>query len=229
MNTNYDIIILSTACSRPDLHNQSFPSYLKFVEGLRVKWIVTVNTLYGSLEETKENIHMIADKYNVDVDIFGYDTGGTIRDWYNSVRKLIITACENYQPKIGYLWLEDDWKWNGTVPLTNLIANLPKENWYFDMFGRGWVSFNPGLWSVDAFKRICYDKQPAVEDIDVILAKWNPERMCTYDREKNHPGPVTNSVNVTVKKLFDEIGTSWQRKNLRKKFDGRGRTFLENE
>ena len=43
MIKEYDIIICTTAVNRSEFHNEIFKKYMKFLDGLKCKWIINID------------------------------------------------------------------------------------------------------------------------------------------------------------------------------------------
>lgn len=209
-NKTTDIVILTTAVDRPELHTTIFENYVSYIGNYNVRWVITINNISNQVEQTKRNLYRILDKYNVHIKT--YDTGGSKLDWYDSVKYCINHAYE-LKPNIGYFWLEDDWLVNhGT--LAEDVRLLTHMNCHISLANRTAVSFNPALWDNVAFKHLMYEaiNNPAdvlgkryVDDINT-----NPERICCPFPE------ATNFVNklITVNR-FTDAGRDWQNKNVK--------------
>jgi hypothetical protein len=140
---NSDIVIMTTAIDRPDLHSKVFESYKQYIANVNVHWIITINNVFNNVAETEANFKNMLSDYNVHIKTF--ETGGTKKDWFNSVKYCIDKAHE-LSPNVGYLFLEDDWLCNGSEVLSNDMLLVSDGNSHISLANRDAVSFNPGKW-----------------------------------------------------------------------------------
>jgi hypothetical protein len=207
----HDLVILTTAVDRPELHSKVFPATLNYLEGLNCKWFITINNINGRVRETKENFERLLSDY--DVTFTTYETGGTKMDFMHSCEKLSELGY-NHTPRLGYFWLEDDWKVKENAKLKDDIENqLAKENCYISLNGRNELSFNPGIWSVDLFERMVYNKlQKAYLAENYGNQKvMNPERICVYPKDKCTP----TVKNFRIINRYLDVGEAWRHNKLK--------------
>ena len=138
--SDIDISIMITAIDRPELHKSTIPKHLEYVNVPNCKWNITINSIFGKEAETKEYFNYILSKENVEIKVF--NTGGSRKDWYYSV-KHIINVSFNDNPNLAYLWLEDDWLLNSNIKLSDDLSLVTEENSYASLARRDAVSFNP--------------------------------------------------------------------------------------
>jgi hypothetical protein len=205
-----DIVILTTAVDRPELHTPIFENYVRYVGNYNVQWVITINNISNQVEQTEHNLRKILDKYDVHIKTF--DTGGSRVDWYNSVKYCINYAYE-LKPNIGYFWLEDDWSVNhGT--LSEDVSLLSHTNCHVSLANRNEVSFNPALWDTVAFEHLMYN---SINNPDTALGKryvdglnTNPERICCPFPE------ATKFVNKLISvNRFADAGRHWQTQTVK--------------
>ncbi len=107
----YDFLILTTAITRPDLHQRILPATLQFIDGLAVKWLINVDDIdnEASIAATVENFStLFAGADNIDAE-FLYAEGKSC--FFSAARRLARHAHELLpQCRTGVLWLEDDWE-----------------------------------------------------------------------------------------------------------------------
>ena len=68
----YDLIILTTAIDRPDLHNQTLPPFFDMLEKQRInyKWIVNLDSPFNKREAALNNLKTFDyDFHNHDIHI----------------------------------------------------------------------------------------------------------------------------------------------------------------
>jgi hypothetical protein len=208
------LIICTTAVTRPELHTLTFPLYCKFLEGIKFTWIINIDQLenQSTVFETHQNLLKIFSSCFLDYTDrefkFTYSTvGGTRESFYNSVQRLVFKAWNESKDE-NVLWLEDDWQWNEGYKLKQEDVDSLTEMDYLQLVKRhdgNAVSFNPGIWGRELFRRFC------VERINLPYSpdNANPERRCTYPIEVVRPAVKT----YIHKPCFEDIGREWTAKN----------------
>jgi hypothetical protein len=205
MELEYDIVIITTAVSRSDLHQQIFPKYLEFISDLKCYWLINIDQLEEgeSVNDTKENILEICKSENITIEITTNKIGGTRESFYKSCQYLINHAAV-IEPKYGYLWLEDDWYYKGGLTLFDILqSNEFNSMDYIQLVDRSsiTVSFNPGLWGVDLFNKLCVP----ILDKPYSQDNANPERACTYPIKESNDN-VDKFIHYI---LFSDAGRAW--------------------
>ena len=214
-NSKFDVAVMITAIDRPELHQSVFTKYLEYTEGIKCKWVITVNNVTNKIQETIELIDVIFKGHDVYVKTF--DTGGSYADWHQSVKYCINQAYE-IQPNLGYLWLEDDWLLNSNSKLEDDIMQLNDDNCYISLHNRIHVSFNPGIWSKDVFNELMYNSinnpensigAEAYKYYYVERGQQNPERICC-------PHPEATNFIKSFKSIsrFKDVGRNWQNNSI---------------
>ena len=214
----YDLIICTTAVTRPDLHATIFPDYVKFLEGLNCLWLFNIDPILGKdVNDTVSNLNTIIQPYgNIQVDYRLTEEGGKRDSFYNACKYLIERALlYKNESKYGVLWLEDDWKYVGVKSLTHLLSAQSIEIRDYVMLtkrdDKTILSFNPGVWGWELFEEICYQgiQKPFTEKNN------NPERACVYPIEE-----MSKRVKEVYKyHSFQDAGRKWQRThNLNRTF-----------
>lgn len=213
---NYDVIILTTAVTRPDLHSVVFPKWLPSLNDLNCKWIINIDKINDkSIDETSEHIMKSIIYDNIDLEIISTNLiGGTREAWFNSCQRVINLGYE-YKPKFGYFWLEDDWIPTKNFLVKDILKDVDESDWYISLHNRNDISFNPCIFSHGLFTRIMYNK---INDTSKTYPK-NPERNCCYagtnpHGERKH---ISKFIKLNVTK---DIGRDWQAK-----YNNKLRTF----
>ena len=206
----YDLVILTTAIDRPELHSALLPHTLDYIEGLNCKWFITINNIDDRVDETKENFESLLSDY--DVTFTTYKTGGTKMDFMHSCEQLSEYGHETI-PSIGYFWLEDDWI---VSPGHKLKIDIDKffkqESCHISLANRTELSFNPGIWSNDLFEKLIHTNLSAAHELPHYGTQTvlNPERVCTYPSDK------TRKMVKHYHKIsrYRDAGRPWQKHNL---------------
>lgn len=160
-----NVLILTTATNRPDLHYRSFTSYKKFLNPeLKIDWIINLDRVKGFGGDTGECENQIRDIFE-DRDVnFKFITHRN--GWFNrAVRKLVHHSIAYIDRADCVLYLEDDWEYGNSKGVTFL------DTFDFDMDGNEHrilkksfinllskriqvqeVTLQPTIWSIRAFK-----------------------------------------------------------------------------
>lgn len=203
----YDIVIMTTATSRPDLHKECLPAILDFTHGYSCKWIISIDQLKDtSIEDTVSNLKNILKADNIDLEINPSGRLTSLESFFKSV-KWCINEGFKYKPKYGYFWLEDDWLLHGNKSLKNILNKGIKSNEYIGLVNRkkDELNFNPCIWSPELFEKYMVTK------INQATKIKNPERTCVYSDK----GPESlKNIEYTRYPLFKDMGRNWTHKNL---------------
>jgi hypothetical protein len=212
-----DIVILTTAVDRPELHTRVFNEFIKYIGDVNVQWVITINNICNRVHETEQNLHSLLNTYKIHIKT--YDTGGSRLDWFNSVKYCINYAYE-LSPNIGYLWLEDDWSVRHGS-LRDDIALMQHSNCHISLANRIHVSFNPSLWGHDAFNMLMYrsinNPYESMGSYNIDGNNTNPERICCPHPESTDYVDYIYTIN-----RFSDVGRGWQERNIN------SRTYLLN-
>lgn len=208
--THPAIVVMTTAVDRPELHSQVFEQYKKYLEGVNLRWVITINSLQGKEVETEQNLRALLKGFDVHIKTFS--TGGTRQDWYNSV-KYCMNYAKEINPTQGYFWLEDDWGVKDGTLLEDLQQlQHPKD--YLCLVDRKEVSFNPGVWGTEYFEQIPYF---AINNPEQSLGKryvdginTNAERICCPFPEATHQVNTLSKV-----PRFVDVGRKWQENTIK--------------
>ena len=119
--------------------------------------------------------------------------------------KWCINEGFKYKPRIGYFWLEDDWKLNTTEKLS--IEDLGNGT-YISLANRNELNFNPSIWSNDLFEKYMYKK---INDEVMPDNGGNAERACCFKGDRPE---ATFGINIRVLNLFNDAGRDWASTNI---------------
>jgi len=129
-----NIVIATTSINRPELHNDIFPDWLKWIGNVKgnIYWFINIdiiNELSSTFEETKINYENIVKNLNYKLTIFFFKCDKNIGNFLNACKRLsenIYLFIENlHDCKITkIIWLEDDWKLNinNCIDINELIS-----------------------------------------------------------------------------------------------------------
>ena len=128
MWNDYQLFILTTAITRPQLHNISFNNYKSVIpKDILIKWIINIdyikfkenNIAKDELEFTKNNIiEIFQDFNNIDFEFILNEKGNfnkAVRTITDITSKLITNRCKSI------FYLEDDWVSKDMINISNHI------------------------------------------------------------------------------------------------------------
>jgi hypothetical protein len=206
-----DVVIMTTCIDRPELHDISFKSYKRYLNGVNCKWIFTINNLTNNIDRTVKNIQALLPEY--DIHIKSFNEGGTRVHWFESAKYCINLAYE-FKPKLAYIWLEDDWFYNGNDTVFQHLSML-SDMTNISLHNRDVLSFNPSIWSIDLFEQ-CMFKCINDPSNRLCLYQFNRDR---YNAERIACPNDGNALVKTHHRLsgFNDIGRDWQATNINKR------------
>ncbi len=224
---NVDVIIMTTAVDRPKLHQEVFPKYLKYIGDMNYEWIITINQIFDSLDESVNYFKSIIPPERVHIKTF--DSGGTLKHHWDSSKYAMNLANELRSPKSVFFYLEDDWmpksdKYN----LQNDMAELKGDKSYVGLVKRevDAISFNPSLWGNQSFSLMFdsinnpensyeYAKMRDKFYIENGELYSNPERVCCPRDNKYSKQHHVSSLKLIDR--FKDVGRAWQDKNIKRR------------
>jgi hypothetical protein len=211
-----DIVICTTAVTRPDLHTKVFPGYLKFIGDLNVQWYLNIDQLPNSpfVSETIDNLKpLFINSPNIKLHLTSNNKGGDRSTFFYSAQKLI-NKVSSLSPKYGVLWLEDDWEYTGKYLLKDILPQNFDKCEYVQLVSRNKeVSFNPGIINPTLFKYFISN----INNINHGHYGTNPERTCVSPKEKMD---LLVKSHHYIKPCFVDAGREWQKnKKIFRTFD----------
>lgn len=101
------VIIITTALSRIDMHNITFPHYKSFIgQDYRVKWYINIDTLsYCTDDDIATELNLIKHVKDYDYTIIK----SSKPNFFVAVKTLLNLASDHISDTSCILWLEDDW------------------------------------------------------------------------------------------------------------------------
>lgn len=151
-DSDFELIILTTAINRPHLHNVSFNNYKEFMpKNINILWIINIdyvkfndNNVMAELSTTENNILSIFSDFNNITFKFILNEKGNfnkaVRNITNKTSSIISKNCK------AILYLEDDWYSTKNFSLKELInSNIDIIKLYDDGDPRKKVSFQPSI------------------------------------------------------------------------------------
>ncbi len=209
---SYDIVILTTAVTRPKLHSSVFKNIDTILKDYNCKWIISIDKILdASLEDTKDNFYKILNFKNINLTIREDSNDASRMSWYKSV-KYCINQGIKYKPTLGYLWLEDDWTFNSDKSLKNhinSINDLSNKSFFISLANRcGELNFNPSIWSNDLYQKYMFSK---INSVVPDETGGNAERFVVYKDNKPESMDGINKYNIP---LFEDVGRKWANKEI---------------
>ena len=210
LNDNNELIIGTTAITRPELHNISFSNYAKFIpKDIPIKWIINVDYVNFnneikdkniSITDTIENIKKFFKNHNIQF-IFISSIQGNFN---KAVRTVVNNIFENISKSTKYiLYLEDDWFIENDIDFKQLINNaydVYRLNRKETKINNSSISFQPSLLKPFVWYLVFY----------VSLQKNNdfmkdPEKIC----QKNNNFIEKYNITYNAEFYFIDIGRNF--------------------
>jgi hypothetical protein len=207
----YDLIILTTAIDRPDLHNQTLRPFFDMLEkqGIDHKWIVNLDSPFNKREAALNNLKTFNYSYH------GHDIHMSNKACFYSAAKHVITAAyDDLVDLDGYvMWLEDDWDLLVPFNMRELIdSDYEYIGFHFHHFFE--FSFNPTIWSQDFFVKNVYEPFASSEE------SIDPEQLLINHHKKTRaedPSHLKNVNRINFNGVFEDAGRKWgEQYNLKK-------------
>jgi hypothetical protein len=125
------ILILTTAITRPDIHDITFKHFHKIFEGIETQWLINIDKINTHTQEsTRNNIDLIFENTftNYDVTYFLPNKPG----FFHAAKRLITESEKYINDNTCVIWLEDDWLFseNNQTKYSNIIDII--NNYYSD-------------------------------------------------------------------------------------------------
>lgn len=135
-----NLIICTTSLNRPQLHNDIFPDWIKWINNVdknkyQITWFINIDIIQKlnvSYEETFENYNMLNDnKFNIKFFKCEGENGNFLKACQRlalNVKKFVENSnTDNDNTKI--IWLEDDWKLSYDKAIDiNILLNVYSGN-----------------------------------------------------------------------------------------------------
>jgi len=215
----FDLIILTTAVNRSDLHTLCLSPITSLLKELRVKWLINIDKVSDeSVTDTENNLKKILNAANIDLEIFH-----STRPCFFTAVKMLSQKASHYLSKTRYgvFILEDDWPVKidpNTVELKTLLDTcLMTDGDYISFKNRNELNFNPSIFSkhlfnvnfIGGFAKNVYE--PRDPELIVCDAAWLDEN-----------GTRSESLKPTKIHEYDwfygpEVGREWVKNTLKKR------------
>jgi len=208
-DNKYDFVVLTTACSRSSLHNDALTPIPKFLSGYKCKWIIRVDQIIDEQSiDTINNLKQILSASHIDLEVHSSERSAGRISWFKSV-KWIINEGFKYEPKFGYIWLEDDWGLKTSHTLKDLYPRDLVD--YISLANRSELNFNPCIWSNDLYETYMYKK---INNEVMPDNGGNAERACVY--KEGNPESI-HGISFKQLDIFHDIGREWASNNIKGK------------
>jgi hypothetical protein len=216
---DYDFVVATTACNRPELHSKVFPEYCKFLEGLSCLWLINVDCIPSNhpdnfLNETNENLKKIIDEWdNIDLKLYSINEIGGWQSFFNSV---LFLTNEAVKFNTNVFWLEDDWGRNSKSDnLQRILSKIDFGDHDFMSVGphNNW-SLNPGIYGKEFFRKFNHARIN-----NSPKGKLNPE-IAIGNASRFRPNPESPPREKIWRnkyhfQCFSDVGRAWSDRNCK--------------
>tara|TARA_B100000287_G_scaffold419841_1_gene458526 strand:- start:151 stop:927 length:777 start_codon:yes stop_codon:yes gene_type:complete len=208
----YDLVILTTALNRPEIHLECINGVVDMIKenNLKVKWFINIDVVIDdpTLEETITSLKKIFSKLNnCSISYMWSDDGEPC--FFDAVKRLVLASRDDYyNSKYGVLYLEDDWTLKDTSKFKESL-NEYDDNSYIQLTNRvndgseTELTLNPSIWGKNIFKKIMIYLFERHEREDNLLyrseTKGNPERFVSINFQ--YMNAAGYGVKVDMKKI----------------------------
>lgn len=199
----YDLIILTTAIDRPELHSKTLKPFLDDLKKQNISflWIVNLDVVSGNLKSSLDNF------YDFEVDNMSFHVSES--PCFKKASEYVIKSCKVHLDDLKdggkVFWLEDDWDYNIKFDIKKLIyTNYEYIGFHFHHLFE--FSLNPTMWSKDFFSNNVY--QPFKENQELV----DPEKLLIdYHKSRkiidhNHFKSVNK---IAFNGVFKDAGRKW--------------------
>lgn len=204
-----NIIILTTAITRPELHTISFTNYAKHLPtDIIITWIINIDYVnFGiddknvAIQNTIDNIKNIFSKHNVN---FKFTTNMN-GNFNNAVRTVINNTINNISINTKYImYLEDDWYIKNDLNLKKLINTNIDAIRLNGITNKPSISFQPSLLKPFVWYLLFYIELHKNKDVNI-----DPEKICQKKED------FFNKYNLSYKSkyIFIDIGRDYMNNN----------------
>ena len=225
---NFDLIILTTALNRSELHTVCLSPIPLLLKGLRVKWLINIDKVSEEdIKDTEHNLKKILLDDNIDLEVFH-----SLNPCIFKAAKMLSYEGYKYlnETKYGVFYLEDDWPIKVDPTKANLKQLLDKylksDKDYITFRGRNRLNFNPGIFSKGLFeekfiKRFAKNKYEPREPEILVCEYWEDEEGNRIEEEQytniNFPlKEVGGMLKPTIWFHGPEMGKEWVKNILGK-------------
>lgn len=206
---NYQLIFVTTAITRPDLHSLSFSNYSKYIpKDIPILWIINVDYVEFNKNENKLEIikYTINNIKNIFIDHqiefkFSHKLEGNFN---KAVRTVVENTFNNISKSVKYIInLEDDWFIENEIHFKELIDksyDIYRLNRKDKHIYQNTVSFQPILLKPYVWYMVFYESLKKNQDINI-----DPEKIC---QKGEH---FINKYNLSYKSdfYFKDIGRDY--------------------
>ena len=153
----YDLIVLTTAVNRPEVHSKSLPDVVKMINDndLKVKWMFNIDKVTDdvSVEDTISNLQKICSPFSCTF------LQSEEPCFFDAVKRLVFESKDLLDDsKYGVLYLEDDWNLKNADKFEEALKKY-NDDGYVQLTDRSGneLSFNPSFWGKNIFKKLMVD------------------------------------------------------------------------
>lgn len=204
-----NIIILTTAITRPELHTISFTNYAKYIPtDIIITWIINIDYVnFGindknvAIQTTIDNIKNIFSKHNVNFK-FTTNLNGNFN---NAVRTIVCSAINYISTNTKYImYLEDDWYIKNELDLKKIMSSNIDAIRLNCVTSSPSISFQPSLLKPYVWYLLFFIELHQNKDVSI-----DPEKICQKKED------FFNKYNLSYKSkfIFIDIGRNYMTNN----------------
>ena len=210
---NYELIFMTTAITRPNLHKISFSNYAKYIpKDISILWIINVDYVKFAENENKmeiinrtiDNIKSFFTKHNIEFK-FKYSLNGNFN---KAIRTVVNETLINISNSIKYIInLEDDWYIENEINFKKLISksyDIYRLNRKDKNYCQNCISFQPILLKPFVWYMVFYESLKKNKDISI-----DPEKIC----QKGEPFIKKFNLSYQADFYFKDIGRNYLNNN----------------
>ena len=172
------LIVITTAITRPEIHDLGFKNIKWIFKGLKVKWLINIDNFpYNDItqKQTKDNFTKLLKDFDVDYFISSKPC------FFKGVKKLVLESEKYLDENTCILWLEDDWRINGKHTIKYFIDNYYTKYCYISLVYNNFGCFPPFIMGNELYKVLLNDfknKEEKIIDPELfsINSLWNHVR-----------------------------------------------------
>jgi len=217
-----DLIILTTAICRPEVHIKTFPPLIEAIQRSNkinhVYHLINIDNVMGIRKinpiETREHFESLF-RNSSKIERM-YSIGDqpcflkAVKVLATGVNNLLATNySSNFEKKVGILLFEDDWSAKNPIDFDNILEHF-NENIYILLSDKKLAShlayqFHPSLWSRNLFKEIYIN---SILNNQIIL---DPERVVKFGAKKLRSLGLKHDFYQF--RIFKDVGRKWIKQN----------------
>jgi hypothetical protein len=213
---DYDLIILTTAVNRPEVHSESLPPVVKMIKNhnLKIKWIFNIDKVTDEVDvdDTISNLENMCESFSC------HFLTSEEPCFFDAVKRLVLNSRDFLdKSRYGVLYLEDDWNLKNPNKLEEALKKCD-DNSYVQLTDRSGkeLSFNPSFWGKAIFKHLMIDLFDKHDKKGFLLyrpeGKGNPERFVSINFQNMKLDINMDKIDIWSADISKDLGRKWMRK-----------------